>query len=103
MSRRAMTTDTDGRLSVMDNGKAITSTNGITVNETKWTDALSTRDVDEIVVAVLRIFAARGRTLREERTKQEVAQLLDANAPNVPSNQEAGSTGQDTNKDMPDH
>jgi hypothetical protein len=58
-------------------------------------------DVDAILVTVLRIFAARGRAIREERAKLEAARLLDANAPNGPGDQEAGSTDQDTNKDIP--
>jgi hypothetical protein len=58
-------------------------------------------DVDAVLAAALRIFAARGRAIREERAKMGAARLLDANAPNVLGDQETGSTDQDTNKDIP--
>jgi hypothetical protein len=101
MSRRVRITDTAGRLSDMNTGEGKTTINGASISAAESSNAASAQDTDAILAAVLRVFASRGRAIREERAKIEAACSTDANAPNVLGDQETGSTDQDTCKDMP--
>jgi hypothetical protein len=96
-----MATDTGCRLSVTDTGEAKNSANAASISAAKSPDTVSAQDTDAILTACLRVFAARGRAIREERAKLKAARLLGANAPNVLGDQEAGSTDRENNKVMP--
>ncbi len=83
MSRRVMTTGTAGRLSVIDTGEAKTSVNAASISAMESLEAAPAQDTDAILAAVLRVFAARGRAIREERAKLGAARLLDAGTTEV--------------------
>jgi hypothetical protein len=92
MSRRVMTTNTDGRLSVIDTGEGKTTINGASISAAESSNAASAQDTGAILAVVLRVFAARGRAIREVRAKMEAACSTDANAPSVLGDQETGPT-----------
>jgi hypothetical protein len=100
MSRGVMTTDTAGRLSVIDAGEAKASVHTASISAAQSLDATSPQDTDAILAAVLRVFAARGRAIREERAKLEAARLLNAGATEASTDQ-LGPSAQEKNAKTP--
>jgi hypothetical protein len=66
------------------------------------TERESINDVDAVMVAVLRIFAARGRAIRAERAKLETARKQSESAPNASDKQEQKSIENETGKQTAD-